>query len=178
MRVEGHVVEGTRPPQWALRCLADGLKEPVKLQWRFPAGVKQIGGGAPQDEAIELVQPPERNISWAECAATGADGVTVRASHALEPIAIGAAPTTARVGELITVRGGGFGPTANPDDAVWLVPPWGHALAADATCKGAVWGDAAVSVCVPKEARGRTWLVRVQSSETLATAPKPLVVAP
>ena len=73
------------------------------------------------------MQPPERNVSWAECTATGADGVVLHASHALEPIAISAAPATAKVGELIAVRGGGFGPSANPEDAVWLVPPWGTA---------------------------------------------------
>jgi len=35
-----------------------------------------------------------------------------------------------------------------------------------------------VSACVPAAARGKSWLVRVQSNETLVSAPKPLVVAP
>ena len=178
VRVEAHPVEGTHPAQWALRCVADGLKPPVKVQWRFPAGVKQIGWGVPQDEPVELVQPPERQATWAECAATGSDNVLVRATHSLVPIAVGAAPATAKAGELITVRGSGFGATPNLDDRIWLVPPFGRAFSADASCKGATWSDAAVTACVPAAARGRSWQVRVQAADTLAIAPKPLVVAP
>ncbi|MCU1283187.1 MAG: hypothetical protein JWM53_6733, partial [bacterium] len=47
VRVEAHRLEGPRPPQVSLRCRAEGLKPPVKYQWRFPAGVKQIGWGVP-----------------------------------------------------------------------------------------------------------------------------------
>jgi len=177
LRVEAHPLDGTRPPQWVLRCQARGLKEPVKYQWRFPAGVKQIGWGAPQDEPTELVQPPELAASWGECAATGADGVVLRAAHSMMPPSVSAAPQTARVGELVVVRGAGFGPSPSGEDGIWLVPSWGAAIRAE-SCKGAAWGDAAVSACVPAAARGKRWLVRVQSNETLVTAPKPLVVAP
>jgi len=179
VRIEARPVDGTRPAQWLVRCFADGLKAPVTLLWRFPAGVKQIGGAVPRDEPTALVQPPDRGPSWAECEATGSDGVPVHANHPLAPIAAGAGPVTARAGDLVTVRGSGFGPSPNPGDAVWLVPPGpGRALVADARCKGASWSELAVSVCVPTAARGRTWQVRVQAAETLATAPKPLVVAP
>jgi hypothetical protein len=58
------------------------------------------------------------------------------------------------------------------------VPAWGAAVVADASCKGAAWSPAAVSACVPAAARGRTFAVRVQANEELASAPKPLVVAP
>lgn len=177
LRVEAHALDGTRPPQWVLRCETQNFKGPVKVQWRFPAGVKQIGWGTPQDEPTELVQPPETTASWGECTATGADGVVLRASHSMVPISISAAPATAKVGELFVVRGAGFGPSPSGEDGIWLVPPRGAAIAAD-NCKGASWGEAAVSACVPAAARGRTWLVRVQSNETLATAQKPLVVAP
>ncbi len=177
VRVEGHRLDGPRPPQWVLRCRADGLKPPVKYQWRFPSGVKQIGWGSLQDEPNELVQPPEGPPTWAECAATGADGVVVRASHSLVPLLVSAAPATAKAGELIVVRGAGFGPSPSGGDGIWLVPAWGPALPA-ASCKGAAWSEAAVSACVPPAARGRTWQLRVQSNEELAIAPKPLVVAP
>src|SRR4051794_9855336 len=83
LRVDAHALDGPRPPQWVLRCEAHGLKEPVKYQWRFPAGVKQIGWGVPQDEPTELVQPPENAAAWAECAATGADGTVLRRSHSM-----------------------------------------------------------------------------------------------
>jgi len=175
--VEAHRLDGPRPPQWVLRCRAAGLKAPVTYHWRFPAGVKQIGWGAPQDEPDELVQPPPSPPTWAECAATGADGVVLRAAHSLVPIAVSAAPATAKAGELITVRGAGFGPAPSGGDGIWLVPAWGAALPAD-NCKGAAWGEAAVSACVPAAARGRTFELRVQSNEELAIAPRPLVVAP
>jgi len=178
VRVEAHPVDGTRPTQWALRCYTSGLREPVKVQWRFPAGVKQIGWGVPQDEPVELVQPPDKQTTWAECAATGADNTVVRATHSLLPIAVASAPVTAKVGELITVRGSGFGPSANVEDHLWLMPSWGRAFAADSSCKGAGWNDGAVSACVPPMARGRSWQLRVQAADTLALAPKPLVVAP
>jgi hypothetical protein len=177
VRVEAHRLDGPRPPQWVLRCRADGLEPPVKYQWRFPAGVKQIGWGSLQDEANELVQPPDKPAAWGECTATGSDGVAVRVSHSLVPLAVSAAPVTAKAGELITVRGAGFGPSASGEDGIWLVPPWGRALRA-VDCKGAAWSEAAVSACVPAGARGRTFALRVQSNESLALAPKPLVVAP
>ncbi len=177
MRVEAHPVDGTRPTLWALRCFADGLPPPVKLQWRLSSGVKPVAG-APQDEPVDFVQPPGQMPAWAECAATGADNKVVRATHSLTPIAIGAAPAVAKAGELITVHGGGFGPGANADDQMWLVPAWGRAVAADSSCKGALWNDTTVSACVPGAARGRTWQLRVQATGALAIAPKPLVVAP
>ena len=178
VRVEARRLDGPRPPQLVLRCHADGLKPPVKLQWRFSAGVRQIGAGAPTDEAVALAQPPERGVAWAECAATGADGVVVRGSHSLSPLLIGAAPATAKPGELVTVHGGGFGPALGDGDGLWLVPRWGRALPADSSCKGAAWGETAVSACVPEAARGRTFALRVQTVDGLAIAPRPLVVAP
>jgi len=178
VRIEGHPVDGTRPTLWLLRCIADGFVAPVKTQWKLAVGVKPVGGNVPLDESTTIVQPPERMPAWAQCTVTGADGTSTHAVHSLTPIAIGAAPTTAKVGELLLVRGSGFGNEPNRGDGVWLVPPWGRALAADATCKRATWSDAAVSACVPAAARGRTWSVRVQSADTLAIAPKPLVVAP
>ena len=178
MRVEAHALDGTRPPEWVLRCRADGLKPPVKTQWRFPAGVKQIGWGVPQDEPAELVQPPELVPAWGECTATGDDKRSVRATHAMVPLSVTAAPERAKVGELVTVRGTGFGPAAAGEDGVWLVPAWGAALVADATCKGAAWTPVSVSACIPAAARGRTFAVRVQANEELATAAKPLAVAP
>ena len=177
VRIEGHALDGPRPPQWVLRCRADGLKPPVKYQWRFPSGVKQIGWGSLQDEANELVLPPENAATWAECAATGSDGVAVRATHSLVPLSVSAAPATAKVGELVVVRGAGFGPSPSEGDGIWLVPPWGAALPAD-NCKGAAWGEAAISACVPAAARGRAFQLRVQAKEQLAIAPRPLVVAP
>ena len=149
----------------------------MKYQWRFPAGVKQIGWGALQDEPNELVQPPDSPATWAECTATGDDGVVARATHSLVPLTVSVASTIAKVGELITARGTGFGPSPSGADGIWLVPAWGAALPAD-PCKGAAWGETAVSACVPAAARGRTWQLRVQSNEQLAIAPKPLVVAP
>jgi hypothetical protein len=178
VRVEARRLDGPRPAQWALRCRSDGLKPPVALQWRFSAGVKQVGPGVPSDEPVVLLQPPERGLAWAECAATGADGVIARGARSLAALSVSAAPATAKAGELVTVRGGGFGPSPSAGDGIWLVPSWGAALPADGSCKGAAWSDGAVSACVPAGARGRAWQVRVQISNEVALAPKPLVVAP
>ncbi len=178
MRVEAHRLDGPRPPEWVLRCRAEGLTPPVKYQWRFPAGVRQIGWGNLQDEPNELVQPPENAATWGECAATGAAGVVLRVTHSLVPLSVAAAPVSAKAGELVTVRGAGFGPSPSGGDGIWLVPASGAALPADATCKGAAWGEAAIAACVPAAARGRTFQLRVQSNDELALAPKPLVVAP
>ena len=133
----------------------------------------------PSDEPTALVQPPELGASWAECAATGADKVVARAAHSLTPLAITAAPATAKVGELVTVRGSGFGPAPAGGDGIWLVPPGrGTARPADAACKGAAWSDAVVSACVPSSARGAGWQLRVQVGDELALAPRQLMVAP
>jgi len=178
VRVEAHALDGPRPPQWVFRCRADGLKPPVKYQWHFPPGVKQIGWGVPQDEPFELVQPPENApAAWGECTATGDDKRSARAVHAMVPLAISAAPVTAKVGELITVRGSGFGPSSSGEDGIWLVPAWGAAIVADSSCKGATWTPTSVSACVPPAARGRTFAVRVQVNEELASAKTPVVVA-
>lgn len=161
-----------------LRCRADGLTPPVKYQWRFPAGVKQIGWGAPQDEPTELVQPSDPASSWGECTATGDDKQALRAAHAMAPLSVTAAPARAKVGELVTVRGTGFGPAPSGSDGIWLVPRWGAAIAADAACKGAAWSPTAVTACVPAAARGRSVSLRVQVNEELAAAARPLSVAP
>ncbi|MGZ3440786.1 MAG: hypothetical protein ACXVDD_14785 [Polyangia bacterium] len=178
VRVEARRLDGPRPPQVSLRCRATGLKPPVKYQWRFPAGVRQIGWGVPQDEPTELVEPPASGVAWAECAATGDDKKTVRATHSLAPLAVSAAPARAKVGELVTVRGSGFGPSPNEGDGIWLVPRFGAARAADVACKGASWSEVALSACVPPSARGASWQLRVQAAGELAVAAQPLVVAP
>ena len=172
------MLDGPRPRQLVFRCRAQGLKPPVKYAWRFPAGVRQIGWGVATDEPFALEQPPDKGVAWAECTATGDDKVVVRASHSMAPLAIRAAPATAKVGELVTLHGSGFGPSPSAGDGIWLVPRWGRALAADTSCKGAAWSEVAVSACVPAAARGAAWQLRVQTSDELAQAPRPLVVAP
>jgi hypothetical protein len=178
VRVEAHRLDGPRPPQVALRCRVEGGKAPLKYQWRFAAGVKQIGWTPPSDEPVVLVQAAEPVAGWAECAATIDDKLILRAAHSLAPLTVSAAPATAKVGELVTVRGSGFGPSPGGGDGIWLVPSRGAARLADHACKGATWADAAISACVPASARGAAWQLRVQSGGELAGAPKPLTVAP
>lgn len=175
MHVEAHPLDGTRPQLWFCRCRAEGLKAPVKYQWRFAPGLKPVANG-PQDEPFALVQPGL--AGWVECTATGDDKVSARAAHATLPLTVSAAPVAAKVGELITVRGVGLAPTAANEDGIWLVPARGAAIVADSSCKGASWTPLAVSACVPAAARGRTFAVRLQANEELASAAKPLVVAP
>lgn len=178
VRVEARRLDGPRPPQLLLRCRVDGAKGLIKYQWRFSAGVKQIGWSVPSDEATALVQPAEPAAGWAECAATIDDKLTLRAAHSLAPLTIATAPPTAKAGELVTVRGGGFGPLPGDGDGIWLVPRRGAALPADHACKGATWNETVMSACVPASARGAAWQLRVQVGAELALAPKPLTVAP
>jgi hypothetical protein len=173
-------LDGPRPPEVVLRCHADGLKPPIKYQWHLGPLAKQVGWSAPTDEPALLAQIPEApppGSVWAECVATGDDHVTVRASRALVPAAIAAAPTRARPGELVTVRGSGFGPTRNLDDAIYFVPAWGAARAADHACKGASWSDGVVSACVPRDLAPGPWELRVQVGGELAIARAPVGVA-
>jgi hypothetical protein len=104
--------------------------------------------------------------------------VAVHATRSLLAPAISAAPVAAKVGELVTVRGSGFGPEPIAGDGVWLVPARGASRVAEATCKGAAWSDTAVSACVPPSARGGVWQLRVQAGGELALAATPLSVAP
>jgi hypothetical protein len=179
VRVDARRLDGPRPAEVLLRCRAEGLRAPLKFQWKLAPAVKQIGWGAPTDEPTLLVQLPDNAgpvTPWAECAVTGDGNVTVRAARALVPPAVSAAPVKAAPGELVTVRGSGFGPSRNPDDAIYFVPAWGAARAADHACKGATWGDGAVSACVPASVGAGEWQVRVQTSGELAIAATPLKV--
>jgi hypothetical protein len=178
IRVEARRLDGPRPAQLVLRCRVAGLKPPVKYQWRYAAGIRQAGATLPSDESVVLMTASDSPTAWAECAATSADDkLTLRAAHSLAPLTISATPAAAKVGELVTVRGGGFGPQPADGDGIWLVSARGKALAAD-NCKGAAWGETAVSACVPTAARGAAWQLRVQVGGDLALAPKPLTVAP
>src|SRR5438309_897825 len=116
-------LDGPRPPQVMLRCRTTGLEPPVKYAWRFAAPVKQVGWLVPVDEQAFLVtvpDPPPQPL-WAECTATGGGNVEVRASRALVAPSVKGAPARARAGELVSVRGEGFGPSRSTGDAVWLV---------------------------------------------------------
>ncbi|MDB4969590.1 MAG: hypothetical protein JWN44_5279 [Myxococcales bacterium] len=170
-------LDGPKPPQIMLRCRTTGLEAPVKFAWRFAAPVKQVGWNVPVDETAILVtvpEPPQLPL-WAECTATGAGNVEARASRALVAPVVAAAPVAARSGELVSVRGSGFGPSRNADDGVWLVPGWGRARPLDHACKGASWSDALVSACVPPSSGGK-WQVRVQAGGELAIWPTPMAV--
>lgn len=178
VRVEARRLDGPRPPQVALRCRATGLPGPIKYAWRFAAGVKTLGWSVPTDEPVALVQLPDPVSTpvWAECAATGDNGVVARAAHALTPPVIAVASTKARAGEVVTARGSGFGPSRNDDDALWFVPSWGRARAADHACKGATWSDTSVSACLPPSLPPGRWQLRVQAGGELATAAAPVEV--
>ena len=168
---------GPRPPQLVARCVVDGLRPPVTYRWQLPPAVKQVGWTPPSDEPAILVQIPDGAAPagvWAACTAVGEGGASVHAKRALVVPLVTATPATARPGELVTVRGGGFGPARGPDDGVWLVPAWGAAERADASCKGARWADDAVSACVPATLPAGSWQLRVQAGGELAVARLPL----
>jgi hypothetical protein len=171
-------LEGPRQPHFVLRCEVQDLQPPIHYQWRFSPSVKTVGN-VPTTEAATLVSAPEPPSGlFAECTATDANNRMVQRSRALAVPAIGAAPASARVGELISVRGSGFGPSRNPGDALWFVPPRGAARAADHACKGASWADAVITACVPPSVRGGRWQLRVQAADDLGLAPTPTAVAP
>jgi hypothetical protein len=172
-------LDGPRPPQVMLRCRVSGLVPPIRYAWRFAPAVKQVGWQVPVDESVMLMTVPDSpaQAAWAECTATGAGNVEVRAARALVAPVVTAAPVSARGGELVSVRGSGFGPSRNRDDAVWLVPAWGRARPLDHGCKGATWSDSHVSGCVPPSLSG-TWQLRVQAAGELAIAALPVKVAP
>jgi hypothetical protein len=178
VRIEARRLDGPRPTQVALRCRASGLARPIKYTWKFSAGVKTIGWSVPTDEPVTLVQPPDAGAAWAECAAAGNDGVIVRALHALAPPLVAASPPSARAGQLIAVRGSGFGSARNEDDAIWLVPSWGRARPADHACKGAAWTDGNITACVPATLPPGRWQLRVEAGGELAGAATPLEVTP
>ena len=116
-------------------------------------------------------------VPWAECVATDARNVEVRASRSLSAPRVTASPVSASGGQLVNVVGSGFGPSRNRDDAVWLVPAWGRARALDHACKGATWSDSQVTGCVPPSLAG-TWQLRVQAAGELAIAAAPVRVTP
>lgn len=172
-RISVRRLDGPRPPQLWARCRADGLKPPIKYQWRLAPGVKPIGWGPPADEPTVFVQLPDGAGSWVECAASGEGGVTARAAASLVPPAIRSAPAAVKAGDVVTLSGVGFGPSRNDDDALWFVPAFGAARAADHACKRASWSDTAVSACVPPALDAGPWQLRVQASGALALAPAP-----
>jgi hypothetical protein len=165
-------LDGPRPPQVVARCRVDGLKPPIKYQWRLAPGVKQVGWTPPADEPTVLVQLPEPMGApvWAECVASGEGGVTVRAGASLIAPSISVATTAVRAGDVVTVRGAGFGVTRNDDDALWFVPRFGAARAADHACKQASWSDTVVSACAPASLPVGEWQLRVQAAGALALA--------
>jgi hypothetical protein len=181
-RISERRLDGPHPAQAIIRCVTDGLKPPIKFQWKLEPSVKQIGWGVPsEDEESLLVQVLDREAArageWARCTATGSDGVIVSAERSLNPPLITAAPVKARAGEKITVRGSGFGPTRASDDAIFLVPAWGAAHALDHACKGAEWSESAITACLPPSLAAGPLELRVQSGGELARAAAPLVIA-
>lgn len=177
--IEARRLDGPRPPQVVAHCVVAGLAPPVTYKWRVPATVKPIGWSPPLDEPWLLVQIPEGAAptgAWAECTAVGADKAGVRTARSLVPPQISSAPTKAKAGELVTVRGGGFGPTRETGDGLWLVPPRGAAVAADHACKGASWAEGVITACVPKTLAPGAWQLRVSAGGELAIAPVPLGV--
>jgi len=178
-RISERRLDGPRPPQAIIRCDTEGLPPPVKIAWKLPNEVKQVGWGVPsENETALLIQVPDSG-GWAQCTATGKDGVVAKAERALSPPAITVAPAKLKPGDKVTVRGSGFGRTRGPDDAVYLVPAWGAALPLDHQCKGAEWSDAAITACVPPSlpSLAGPLQLRVQVGDELALAPAPLVAA-
>lgn len=177
--VEVRHLDGPRPPEWAARCRADGLAPPIAYQWKLAPTVRAVGWNPPLDQPallVEIPHPDPRVAAWVECTVVGADRAQARGAASLNPPSVSAAPATAKPGELVTVRGSGFGVARNADDALWWVPAWGAARVADHACKGAAWSDAAVSACAPSTLGAGEWQLRVQASGSLALAPAPLKV--
>lgn len=184
-RIAVRRLEGPRPPQVLARCLVEGLPHPIQYQWKLAPGLHGVGWNMPMTEATILVQlPPNADggaVAWAECSATGGSDKAkrvVKATAALVPPRIASAPTSARPGDLVSVRGSGFGPARGDSDGLYFVSLRGDVRAADGSCAGAAWADAAVSACVPASMpAGSRWQLRVQAGEELALALAPLVVA-
>ena len=116
---------------------------------------RSSAGGVPADEANELVQPPERPASWAECsghrrrrrrrarhararAAGGDDGADDGERRRARHRARRRLRSLGR-GRRRPLAGAGFGRSLRAVD-----------------CKGAAWSETAVAACVPAAARGRT----------------------
>jgi hypothetical protein len=180
-RISERRLDGPRPAQAILRCEAEGLAPPVKIAWTLPPDVRQVGWGVPSnDEVALLVQLPDKGGS-AQCTATGRDGATVKAERSLDVLSISNASVKIRPSDpadMITLRGSGFGQTRGPDDAVYLVPPWGEALPLDHGCKGASWSESLIVACQPRSVRWPSppLLLRVQAGGELAQAPSPVAV--
>jgi hypothetical protein len=176
-RISERRLDGPRPTQVIIRCETEGLKPPVKIAWKLPVDVKQVGWGVPSDnETALLVTPPEKG-GWVECTATDKGGVVVKAERSLERPSVSSAPAKIKPGDKIEVRGSGFGRARQPDDAVYLVPAWGAALALDHKCKGAEWAETIISACVPPSLPSPgPWQLRVQVGGELALAATPIVV--
>jgi hypothetical protein len=177
-RIAVRRLDGPRPPQAEVRCLVDGLGAHPTYQWKLSPGLRGVGWNVPTDEPWLLVQlqgdsaPP--GGSWAECDAADDAGRAARAAVSLFAPVIGSWPRTlvGRAGELVTVRGSGFGPARGDDDQLYFVGPRRAPFPADFACKGASWSDAAVSACVPAGGLGAgAWTLRVQASGALGLAP-------
>ncbi len=183
-RVSVRRLEGPRPPQVVARCVVAGLGRPVQYQWKLAPGLRGVGWNVPTNEATILVQLPENAaaVAWAECTASsgqdeGKSKRVVKATAALVPPRIAGAPKTAKPRELVSVRGGGFGPVRGDGDGLYFVSLGGEVRAADRDCAGAAWSDSAVSACVPPSLAPGSWQLRVQAGDELALAPTPLVIA-
>jgi hypothetical protein len=175
-RISERRLDGPRPTQAIIACETEGLLPPVKIAWKLHADVHQVGFGVPSDnERVLLVQVPEKNV-WAQCAATGRDGVVVKAERALNPLAITSAPTKLKAGDKVTVQGSGFGRARGPDDAVYLVPAWGAARPLDHQCKGAAWSESSITACLPPSLPSGPLQLRVQAGDELALVAAPLQV--
>jgi hypothetical protein len=182
--IEVRRLEGPRPPQVLARCFVEGLARPVQYQWKLGPGVRTIGWNVPLTEPTVLVQLPDNAVgTWAECSASGGDKRGVRVTASLVPPRIASAPTSARSGALIAVRGSGFGPVRGDRgadgnrDSLYFVSPRGAVHAADHGCAGAAWSDALVSACVPPALTAGSWQLRVQAGGELALATAPLTIA-
>ena len=157
----------------------------MQYQWKLAPGVRTIGWNVPLTEPTVLVQLPDNAVgnAWAECSASGSDKRAVRVTASLVPPRITSAPTTARPGALISVRGSGFGPIRGDRDdrggrdGLYFVSPRGAVHAADHGCAGATWSDALVSACVPPTLTAGSWQLRVQAGDELALAAAPLAIA-
>jgi hypothetical protein len=178
-RITQEKLDGPRPTQVLVRCLADGLKPPVRIAWQMQRDVKQIGWGVPsEDEPALLVQVPDREGgAWVSCVAFDARGNFAKAARSVIAPSVASAPAKVKPGDVVTLRGAGFGPARGADDAVFVVPPWGATTRLDHACKQAAWNDGVIVACAPPSLATGNYELRVQAGGSLARAPAPIVVA-
>jgi hypothetical protein len=175
-------LDGPRPPQVVVRCLADGLKRPLTYRWTFSPGVKPGGWSAPTDEPALLLQLPDVSPpggEWATCDVASDDKRSLRATASLLPPHISDVPRAVRArggGDVVTVRGSGFGSVRGPADGVFLASGAGKLVAADHACAEAAWSEQSVSACVPPSLPAGPWQLRLQVGDELALATAPLLL--